>query len=155
MDTEYWAQNRYMFQEWCLLGCYAMWLVLEPTFRRNSAPPSSGWQETDVFLHSVCWLLVTASIVPSSPILVTLMKQALSSSETLVLTRATRRNIPEDPILHSHLPKNLKSYTGTRFICLHSSLQNILKLWLTDWRLSSDVRRRTCWLHVNWPLTPI
>jgi hypothetical protein len=36
-------------------------------------------------------LLVTASVVPSSPILVALMKEALSSSETSVLTRATRR----------------------------------------------------------------
>jgi hypothetical protein len=50
-------------------------------------------------------LLVTASVVPSSPILVTLMKGALSSSETPV----TWCNIPEDDILHSHRRENLKS----------------------------------------------
>jgi hypothetical protein len=52
--------------------------------------------------------MIIADVFLSSPILVTLMMEAIDSSETPVFTIATWRSIPEDGILHSHRCKTLK-----------------------------------------------
>jgi hypothetical protein len=62
-----------------------------------------------VFLRNVLRLPVTANVVPSSPIVLTLMMEAIRSFKTSV-TKATWRNIPGDGIHHSHRRENLKPY---------------------------------------------
>jgi hypothetical protein len=63
-----------------------------------------------MFRRSVLPLLVSANVFLISPILVNLIMEAISFYQTSVIVRTTRRNIPEDGILHSHRRENLKSY---------------------------------------------
>jgi hypothetical protein len=69
-------------------------------------------------VRSVLLLLVTASVVSSSPILVTLPMEAVLSSETPVLTMVIRCNIPDDSILHSDRRGNIRSYLPN--LCSHT-----------------------------------
>jgi hypothetical protein len=60
-----------------------------------------------MFLRSVLQLLVPANIVPSSLIIFAPIIVAIRSSETSVLTGATRRHITKDDILHFYQPFKL------------------------------------------------
>jgi hypothetical protein len=55
-------------------------------------------------------LRMNTNVVPSSPIHVAMMMEAIPFSKTSVLTRATLRHITEDGILDSQHRENLKSY---------------------------------------------
>jgi hypothetical protein len=84
------------YEEYHLLGCYVMWLFKNRCFRRTYRLH----HQDDKNWRSVLRLLVTATVVPSPLILVTLMMVEIHSSKMSVLTSATWRNIPEGDILH-------------------------------------------------------
>jgi hypothetical protein len=85
-----------------------------------------------VFLGRVLQSLVTANI-PSELIPVTLMMEALCSSEMPVLIRGTRCNIQEDAILRSHRREDLKSCKVLTMVC------NTQNYWVSGLSPSSGI----------------
>jgi hypothetical protein len=74
-------------------------------------------------------LLVTANGVPRSLILVALKMDVIRSSETSVLTTATRRHISEEDILRSQNHENIKSQIKCIF-CLIQSRKFMKKIYV-------------------------
>jgi hypothetical protein len=99
-------------------------------------------EELSASVISVRRLPVKANVVLSAPILVTLMIEAVSSSETSVLTRATRRNIPEDSILKYMLPYSHQNSGQIREIVI-SNIRNKNKL-RGPWSASEQYRLSMC-----------
>jgi hypothetical protein len=78
----------------CELGTTLAVTRNRSTLRRNTIYYSI------VFLRSVLRLRVTANVLPSLTNLVTLMMEAIRSSESSALTRDTHRSIPEFDCLY-------------------------------------------------------
>jgi hypothetical protein len=100
-----------------------------------------------------------ANVVPSSPILVTLMMEALRASETSDLTRATQRSIPEDGNLYEI--SSFQNFVNSSDVCYGSAndmeiLQQICQVFIIMPRYAAYQTAGihcavTIFLHTSYP----
>jgi hypothetical protein len=86
-----------------LLGCDAVCILYEQTFRRNVPPLSSGQKKYESEKGVSRLLFLTWYFLYPEDGGDTLLRK-------LALIRFTWRHIPGDGIIHSHRRENLKSY---------------------------------------------
>jgi hypothetical protein len=103
------------------MGCGAVYILCEPTFRRKVSAPSSvektpGAREKREQVLQNRSLRPPPHVPPSLADFSPLKTEAICSSERSVHTRSTQRNILEGGILHSHRRENVKIFHAVFFL---------------------------------------
>jgi hypothetical protein len=125
-SCEMWGSNGDVYEEFRPLWCDAVWLLLEPMFRRNNLHfgrtyhlhIKNGKNQRDRNnVISALQFLVTANVFPNSLILSSLKMEATRSSEKSAVTRVLRRHIPGDGFLNNQRRENHRSCTIINIFC--------------------------------------
>jgi hypothetical protein len=103
-------------------------------------PSSWMWRRVNLVRTDVSEERVTSifRVEKYNRVFSTMKMEVTHSSGTLVLPRSTRRNIPEDGILHSHLPGNLKFCVCTSicvrmYTCMCVQWRELIDTCISEW----------------------